>query len=392
MLGAGVFVVWGPALAVAGRWVVLSVFLAGVVATINAASSAQLATRYPTAGGAYAYGRAEIGPAWGFLAGLAFVVGKTASVAAVGLAVGHYTWGAHPEVVATGAIALSWLVNARGVTRTAVGATVIGAIVVVGLFVIVATTWGSDGAGVSPTSGGGASPGALGVLSAAALVFFAFAGYARIATLGGEVREPERTIPRAIAVALMLVGGLYLLLAIALTRSAANAGAGDVPLLDLARTVSGGGAVLAVLAPLSAFGALLALTAGIGRTAMAMAQEGDLPRVFARRDASGVPWVAEGASAASSVALVWIGGVGFAIGASACAVLVYYALANVAAARQSRGGRATRVRIPPALSVAGAAMCIALALAVPVAAAATAMGLLVLGLAIRRVASGGIRD
>ena len=385
MLGAGVFVVWGPALAIAGRWIVLSVLLAGAVATINAASSAQLAARYPTAGGAYAYGRAELGPAWGFLAGLAFVAGKTASVAAVGLAVGHYTWGAHPEVIATGAIVLSWLVNARGVTRTAAGATVIGTTVVVGLLVIVAATWGSGEVGASFMTDSGGRPGGLGIVSAAALVFFAFAGYARVATLGEEVREPGRTIPRAIALALVLVGGLYLLIALALVRSVGGAESGEVPLLDLANTVTWGAALLAVLAPLSAFGALLALTAGVGRTAMAMAQEGDLPRFLARRDTAGVPWLAEGASAAASVALVWLGGVAFAIAASAGAVLVYYAVANIAAARQARAGRATSVRIPPWLSVVGAVLCVALAAAVPITALASALGVLALGMATRRL-------
>jgi APA family basic amino acid/polyamine antiporter len=392
MLGAGVFVVWGPALAVAGHWIVVSVLVAGAVATINAASSAQLAARYPTAGGAYAYGRAELGPAWGFLAGLAFVAGKTASVAAVGLAVGHYTWGAHPEVVATGAIVLSWMVNARGVTRTAAGATVIGALVVVGLLGLVAATWGSGDAGASLTSDGGGRQGGLGILSAAALVFFAFAGYARVATLGEEVREPERTIPRAIAIALVVVGGLYLLVALALVRSTGGAEPGAVPLLDLANTVTWGAALLAVLAPLSAFGALLALTAGVGRTAMAMAQEGDLPRFLARRDAAGVPWLAEGASAAASIVLVWLGGVAFAIAASASAVLVYYAVANIAAARQVRGGRATTVRLPAWLSVVGAVLCVALAAAVPIVASASALGVLAVGIAIRRLVRGARRE
>ena len=85
MIGAGVFAVFAPAAAAAGRWLLVGLALAAVVAFCNATASAQLAARYPTSGGTYAYGRERLGPWWGFLAGWGFVVGKTASCAAMAL-------------------------------------------------------------------------------------------------------------------------------------------------------------------------------------------------------------------------------------------------------------------------------------------------------------------
>ncbi|MBS1906010.1 MAG: amino acid permease, partial [Actinobacteria bacterium] len=81
MIGAGVFTVWGPALGAAGSGLMISLVLAGFVAFCNATSSAQLAAVHPVSGGTYAYGRAELGPWWGFIAGWCFVIGKLASCA-----------------------------------------------------------------------------------------------------------------------------------------------------------------------------------------------------------------------------------------------------------------------------------------------------------------------
>jgi APA family basic amino acid/polyamine antiporter len=389
MLGAGVFVVWGPALRAAGSLIVLAVVLAGAVATVNALSSAQLAARYPEAGGAYAYGRAELGPTWGFVAGTAFVAGKTASIAAMALAVGHYAWGAHPAAVASAAIAASWALNARGVTRTAAVATAIGAVVLVGLGGVVFAVLragpplGHAGRLVEPAQGS-----RLGVFSAAALVFFAFAGFARIATLGEEVRDPSRTIPRAIAAALAAVGALYLLIALAF-RSAwggSLVGAAAVPLRALAGQVQGGSLIVSILAPVAALGALVALTAGIGRTVMAMARQRDLPAFLARQDRAGVPWVAEGVVGIVSIVIAWSGDLTFALAMSACAVLVYYAVANLAAARQALNRRTVAWRIPPVVGLLGAGMCAALAASLPRTAVAAAIAAIAAATLARAVA------
>lgn len=208
--------VWGPAASAAGSWLLAAIGLAAVVAIINAMSVSLLAARHPVAGGAYTFGRRELAPVWGFIAGVGFVVGKTASVAAMALAIGSYVWPAHVPLAGTVAIALAWAVNARGVTRTARTATVIAALVLTGLAAVIAMSL-SEPAGLPPTAPG--NPVTAGsVASAAALVFFAFAGYARLATLGEEVRDPSRTIPRAIAIAVGIVVATYLALGATLLR------------------------------------------------------------------------------------------------------------------------------------------------------------------------------
>ncbi|WP_228374398.1 APC family permease [Demequina rhizosphaerae] len=386
MLGAGVFVVWGPAAAAAGDLLVWAVLLAGVVAALNAGSTAQLAAVHPVAGGAYAYGRAELGPWPGFTAGIGFVLGKTASVAAIGLAIGAYLWPEQPAAVATVAIAASWALNSRGITRTS-GASVVIASAVIAVVVAAAVAI----AGAEPAEQGvlGVSADRGGVLAAAALVFFAFAGYARIATLGEEVREPARVIPRAIGLALGIVLALYLALAAVLPGALGTEGLAlsDAPVADAVAGTWLPSAVVTAAAVAAAFGSLLALTAGLGRTAMAMARESDLPRPLARTNGRGVPALAEGVAAAVAIVLAWAGDLTLAIGMSSFAVLLYYAVAGASAFRAA--GRVAGWRMPRPLSAAGMVLCVALMASLPLAATAAAAAILagaglVRGLARRR--------
>ncbi|WP_228374480.1 APC family permease [Demequina rhizosphaerae] len=388
MLGAGVFVVWGPAAAAAADLLVWAVLLAGVVAALNAGSTAQLAAVHPVAGGAYAYGRAELGPWPGFIAGIGFVLGKTASVAAIGLAIGAYLWPEQPAAVATVAIAASWALNSRGITRTS-GASVVIASAVIAVVVAAAVAI----AGAEPADQGalGVSADRGGVLAAAALVFFAFAGYARIATLGEEVREPAWVIPRAIGLALGIVLALYLALAAVLPGALGTEGLAlsDAPVADAVAGTWLPPAVVTAAAVAAAFGSLLALTAGLGRTAMAMARESDLPRPLARTNGRGVPALAEGVAAAAAIALAWAGDLTLAIGMSSFAVLLYYAVAGASAFRAAGAGRVAGWRMPRPLSAAGVVLCVALMASLPLAAMVAAAAILagvglVRGLARRR--------
>src|SRR5690606_23895303 len=143
------------------------------------------------------------------------------------------------------------------------------------------------------------SPSVWGVFGAAAMVFFAFAGYARIATLGEEVTRPERNIPRAIGWALGLVVVVYVGMAVAMRHALPHDElVGSVaPVRDLAGSLGVPGLAVAVVATMAAAGSLVALMAGVGRTAMAMARQADAPRTWRRQGNSGAPWVAEGVSA-----------------------------------------------------------------------------------------------
>ncbi len=391
MLGAGVFSdMWVDVLA-AGRWYLLALGLAAAIAIANALSTAQLAAAHPVAGGSYAYGRAELSHWAGHVAGAAFLVGKTASVAVGAVVLGTYVLPGHAQGIATAAIALVWALNARGITKTAGGATAIAIVVSASLAALVAFAVGTPVIygwfAYAPMSGETYEPSVLDIALhggegslaqvpvAAAAAFFAFAGYARIATLGEEVREPERTIPRAIVIALAVVLALYLAVGIALAvhvgydglvavlPQSADAGEAlqDAPLERLADAVGFPLGLVTATAALSVFGAMLAVLAGAGRTAMAMAREGDLPRGLARQGGSGAPWLAELVSALAAIALVWTQGTSLLL-VSVATILTYYAVANAAAIAQSRGGRRATLRVPVAVSALGLVGCVALAL------------------------------
>ncbi|MDX6292304.1 MAG: basic amino acid/polyamine antiporter, family [Kribbellaceae bacterium] len=386
MVGAGVFAVWAPAARAAGSALLVGLVVAAVVAYCNAVSSAQLAAVYPVSGGTYVYGRERLGPGWGFAAGWSFVVGKTASCAAMALTFATY---AVPEpgwprrVVALAVVVALAAVNYRGVTRTArltrilVGCTLA---VLVAVLAILLTAPANDSLpAVWPS---GTSP--YGVLQAAGLLFFAFAGYARIATMGEEVRDPARTIPRAISIALVITVCLYLIIGIALllTLGPARIAGATAPLATAVNVAGAGWAVPVVRigAALASLGALLALIAGIGRTSLAMARNGDLPRWLAAvHPRFQVPHHAEIAQVIVVGVLVLTTDLRGAIGFSSFGVLLYYAIANASAFTQPAEQR----RWPRALNVLGLIGCLTLAVTLPLASALSAAIILALALLAR---------
>src|SRR3954451_7527369 len=275
MVGAGVFAAFGPAARAAGTGLLIGLLIAAVIAYCNAAASAQLAAVYPTSGGTYIYGRERLGHWWGFAAGWGFVVGKSASCAAMALTFAAYAVGASlaaQRIVGVLAVVLLTAVNYRGITRTAGLARVLVAVSVLALVVVVIaiTASGETRSG----SLGEFTGGLYGILQAAGLLFFAFAGYARIATLGEEVRDPERTIPRAIPLALGITVVLYLVVGVAvLTAGGPAVLASSHAPVDAAVRAAGAAwsvPVVRVGAAIASLGSLLALIAGIGRTTLAM--------------------------------------------------------------------------------------------------------------------------
>jgi basic amino acid/polyamine antiporter, APA family len=247
--------------------------------------------------------------------------------------------------------------------------------------------WSSPLAGIGWLSppGFGDVPGPLAVLTAAGLFFFAFAGYARITTLGEEVRNPRRTIPRAVVIALAIVIVLYLAVALALLHAVLPSDLLTSP-APLADAVAHAGPVTVIVvtvgAALASLGALLALVTGVSRTALAMARTGDLPRILARVDARrSVPWTAEVAVALVAVALVLTLDVRSVIGFSSFGVLLYYLVANATALTQAPGHRF----VPRAVSVLGALGCLVLAVTLPPASVVVGAGVLLVGILARLV-------
>ncbi|WP_350349265.1 APC family permease [Agromyces sp. G08B096] len=372
MIGAGVFAAFGPAAAVAGEWLLLGLALAAFVAFANAGSTGQLAARYPESGGAYRYGRVRLGEWPGFLAGWGFVVGKTASCAAMAMTAADYLVPAEWErPVAIAAVVVIAGINLLGITRTARAATVIVAVVLAVLAIVIAAgavDVARQGSAFDSADAAAALPPVTpyGVLQSAGLLFFAFAGYARVATLGEEVVDPARTIPKAISLSLAAVVTLYAVIGVVLLGAlgVASLAAADAPLDDVVLLAGWGWAIPVVQAgaALAALGALLALVAGIGRTSLAMARDRELPAALSsvsRR--ARVPWVAEVAVAAAIIVLVLVVDLRGAIGFSSFGVLVYYLVANLSAATQPAAER----RIPRWLSIAGAIGCLVLVVTLP---------------------------
>ncbi|HCT75572.1 MAG TPA: amino acid permease, partial [Micromonosporaceae bacterium] len=338
----------------------------------NATSSARLAARYPESGGTYVYGRERLGPFAGFLAGWGFVVGKTASCAAMALTIGFYLWPGNARLVAILSVVLLTAVNLRGITKTAFATKLLVLITLAVLLTAVVLGLSSPSTGESLLPIGG-SP-----LAAAGLLFFAFAGYARIATLGEEVVAPERTIPRAVPIALGIVFVIYLLVAWTCISVLGIDGLAKstAPLADVvtAAGMPGLSTVVRVGAGVAVCGVLLSLVAGVGRTALAMARQSDLPRVLANVHASWrTPWIAELAVAAVVIAVVSLADVRHAIGFSSLTVLTYYAITNLSA--WTLGGS----RIARTVAGVGLVGCLLLAFTLPPATVLAGVGVLALG-------------
>lgn len=387
MIGAGIFASLAPAAQAAGPGLLLGLAVAAVVAYCNATSSARLAARYPASGGTYVYGRERLGPFWGYLAGWSFVVGKSASCAAMALTVGTYVWPGHAHAVAVGAVVLLTAVNYGGVRKSAWLTRVIVGVVLAVLAALVAAAFTAGDPSWARLDLGGATS-VTGVLQAGGLLFFAFAGYARIATLGEEVRDPARTIPTAIPLALGITLVVYAAVAVAALAvlGPARLAEATAPLSELAHA-TGIGALEPVVragAAVAALGSLLALILGVSRTTLAMARDRHLPHALsAVHPRFQVPHRAElavGVVVAVAAATVDLR---TAIGFSSFGVLLYYAVANASAWTLT----AAENRPPRAVPVVGFLGCLLLAFTLPwqsilTGAAVVALGALVY--AIRR--------
>ncbi len=382
MVGAGVFAAFGPAAEAAGAGLLIGLALAAVVAYCNATSSAQLAAIHPESGGTYVYGRRQLGPFWGYLAGAGFVVGKTASCAAMALTFGAYASPGLARPLAVAAVVACTAVNHAGVQKTAALTRVIVAIVFAALAAVVAAALFGGQSDVGNLGDLGVG-GARGILQSAGLLFFAFAGYARIATLGEEVIQPERTIPRAIPVALGIALLVYAAVAVAALLAAGAQRLASSP-APLATAVEGGR--LAVLLPavrigatVASLGVLLSLTVGVSRTTFAMARNGELPRYLAAvHPRNKVPHLAEATVAVLVVALVLVVDLRGAIGFSSFTVLGYYAIANASAWTLPDDQR----RWPRWIAALGLAGCAALALSLPLPSVVSGAGILALAAAV----------
>lgn len=331
MIGAGVFYVWVPAAQRAGSLLLLSLLIAGIIALLNAMVMAQLALQNPVSGGAYRFGQKYVSPRVGFLAGSLFLIGKTASTGAIALVAASYLAPGNAPLVAAGLVLLFAALNITGI-RTTAAISMLSVVLVVGVLIttLVLAEPPSSGLGTGLAQ---AKP--EGVLSAAGLMFFAFAGYARMATLGDEVKNPRRVLPLVILGTLIAVLVLYAAIGWTLVTNLGVGGvaASQAPLAQLAPEWFQ--PVVVVGAAVATLGSLAAILAGLSRTSMAMAQQGDLPSAlgFVWGKTSS-PVVAELVMALLATGLVLVLDPLWLVGASSGAVLSYYAIAHWSAIKQ----------------------------------------------------------
>lgn len=385
MIGAGVFAAFAPAAAAAGSGLLIGLGIAAVVAYCNATSSARLAALYPQSGGTYVYGRERLGPFWGYLAGWGFVVGKTASCAAMALTFASYVAPSYTRLVGIAAVVVLTMINYRGIQQSAWFTWIIVVLTLATLIFVVYACLAGGQASVShllPFPGGSA----YGILQSGGLLFFAFAGYARIATLGEEVKNPARTIPRAISLALLITLLIYAAVGVSalLAVGADGLAATTAPLLvaveagvfrQFAPVVQVGGAI-------AALGSLLSLILGVSRTTFAMARDRHLPRFLdGVHPKYQVPHHAELAVGAVVVILAATLDLRGAIGFSSFAVLAYYAIANASAYTLSHAeGRPLRL-----IPISGFVGCLVLAMTLPWSAVLAGAGVLLIGAALWRI-------
>lgn len=397
IIGTGAFVTLGLGAGMAGPWLLLAIAIAGGLAMCNGLSSAQLAAVHPVSGGTYAYGYRFIHPLAGFTAGWVFLIAKTASCATAALGLGGLiAWvmgkpgdGATMTLAALGSLLVVTAAALAGVTRSVRFNYVLMTITVLALVTMVIAAapaafkgWGS----VSWSSIADREISAPGVLEAAALAFVAFAGFARIATLGEEVVEPRKTIPRAVVITLGAAVLLYAMVAftglgvLGPAEFGARSSEDAAPLLAVARAVEA--PTLAVMLGVGAAAALLAvqlnLIMGLSRVALAAGRERDLPAPLARVDARGVPAIATVASAAGIALVILVGSVPHAWSLAAAAVLVYYALTNIAAMRVAEARFIARW-----VHTLGLAGCVSLAVFVEPIVLGVILALVALGFGVR---------
>jgi APA family basic amino acid/polyamine antiporter len=351
IVGTGVFVSIGIAAGIAGPAVILAVVIGAIVATCNGLNSAQLAANHAVSGGTYEYGYKYLNPWLGFTAGWMFLLAKTASAATAALGFAGYllnstgwssTWTVPTALVA---VVVLTLITLSGIRRsnTANSVIILVTLLSLGFFILAciprAAIVGADN--LTPFFSKDIGT----VLHASALMFVAYTGYGRIATMGEEAREPRQTIPKAMIVCLVLTMLLYITVAAvgigavgADVLGATTQQAKTAPLEVAVRRVagSGGTVVLAIGAMTAMLGVLLNLILGLSRVLLAMGRRRDMPRFLAQlNQQQTTPYWAVLVVGVAIALLVLLGNVKTTWSFSAFNVLIYYAITNLAALRLS---------------------------------------------------------
>ncbi len=375
IVGTGIFVSVGISAGAAGAAVILAIAIAAGVATCNGLNSAQLAASHPVSGGTYEYGYRYLNRRLGFTAGWMFLLAKSASAATAALGFAGYLLDALNiddtrllVPLALAAVAAFTIIVLTGIRRSNTTNTLIVSLTLFTLAVFIVTgipsirTENFTPFFAAPDGGNTLQ----GLLQAAALMFVAYTGYGRIATLGEEVNDPARTIPRAMIITLLVTMVLYMAVAVVGVGSVGAevlSGAAQTEAAPLEAAASTFGLpgvpqLITIGAVTAMLGVLLNLILGLSRMLLAMGRRGDMPALFGRLNASGTtPTAAVIMMGVVIAGLVLVGNVRTTWSFSAFTVLIYYAITNLAALRLSDSERL----FPKAIAWIGLAACLFLA-------------------------------
>ena len=387
IIGAGIFVVTGVAAGVAGPAFIIGLIVAGIIATCNALSSAQLAAVYPQSGGTYEYGYRLINPSFGFSAGWMFLISKLAAAGVVAIGFGSYFYQlfpvTSPMTFSVAAVVLLTAANYFGIKKAGLLNLAIVTITMLSLLYLIF----SGAPAIKTENFKPFAPfGLTGIAEAAALLFFAFTGYGRIATLAEEVANPMKTIPKAIIITIVTAILLYVAIAIvAIGVIGANAMASSTAPLQVvadALATPGINTVITIGASTAMLGVLLSQILGISRMMLAMGRRRDLPPIFQQvHTRYHVPHLGILFTGFIILLLTWLGSFEFVVRSATFTILLYYSITNISAIRQPQSDRLYGKVIP----VFGLIGCLAMSVSLPLYVIVSGVGLLVIGFVIRFV-------
>ena len=385
IIGAGIFVVTGVAAGVSGASFIVGLMIAGLIASFNGLSSAQLAAVYPQSGGTYEYGYQLLNPSFGFSAGWMFIISKLSAAGIVAIGFGSYFHQLVPAFTpltySIVAVVVLTIANLVGIKKAG---TVNQIIVLVTLLSLLYFIVGGIGSVKASNFTPFAPFGIMGIAESTAILFFAFTGYARIATLAEEVVEPKKTIPRAVIITITSAIVLYAAVSVVATGAIGAEGMSQSksPLQVASEAMSAPAisVIITIGASTAMLGVLLSQILGISRMLLAMGRRNDLPHLFEKiHSKTSVPHIGILFTSVVILAITTLGTFDFVVRAATFTILLYYSITNIAAIRQPNQQQLYS-KVIPYLGLVG---CVAMSISLPLNVIISGVALLAIGFAMR---------
>ena len=385
IIGAGIFVVTGVAAGVSGASFIVGLMIAGLIASFNGLSSAQLAAVYPQSGGTYEYGYQLLNPSFGFSAGWMFIISKLSAAGIVAIGFGSYFHQLVPAFTpltySIAAVVILTVANLVGIKKAGTVNQIIVLVTILSLLYFIVGGIGSvKASNFTPF----APFGIMGIAESTAILFFAFTGYARIATLAEEVVEPKKTIPRAVIITITSAIVLYAAVSVVATGAIGAEGMSQSksPLQVASEAMSAPAisVIITIGASTAMLGVLLSQILGISRMLLAMGRRNDLPHLFEKiHSKTSVPHIGILFTSVVILAITTLGTFDFVVRAATFTILLYYSITNIAAIRQPNQQQLYS-KVIPYLGLVG---CVAMSISLPLNVIISGVALLAIGFAMR---------